>query len=88
MNNDTNREPDGYIYNSRINIRTNDRIEQLYREQNDNFLAFIYSVEYKNSEGKWWKTGSHWAFNCYDVEFNLNNGFELFPHIFGHKDQY
>ncbi|EOD4315538.1 hypothetical protein ACJQOX_003280 [Vibrio cholerae] len=52
MNNETNREPDGYIYNSRRNIRTNDRIEQLYRDQDDNFLAFIYSVEYKNSEGK------------------------------------
>ncbi|WP_176429117.1 MULTISPECIES: hypothetical protein [unclassified Vibrio] len=52
MNNNTNRESDGYIYNSRRNIRTNDRIEQLYRDQDDNFLALIYSVEYKNSEGK------------------------------------
>ncbi|EPF2681972.1 hypothetical protein ACSL9E_003593 [Vibrio vulnificus] len=41
MNNEKSREPDGYIYNSRRNIRTNGRIERLYRDQDDNFLAFI-----------------------------------------------
>lgn len=79
MNNDTNREPDGYIYNSRRNIRTNYCIERLYSDQNNNFLAFIYSVEYKNSEGKWWKAGSRWAFNSLDTAFILDNGFREFP---------
>ncbi|HAT8514677.1 TPA: hypothetical protein I7181_13295 [Vibrio vulnificus] len=79
MNNDTNREPDGYIYNSRRNIRTNDRIERLYRDKDDNYLAFIYSVEYKNSEGKWWKAGSRRAFNSLDTADILDNGFRDFP---------
>lgn len=81
MNEDTNREPDGYIYNSRRDIRTNDPIERLYSDQHDNYIAFIYSVQYKDSNGKWFKSGSRWAFNSLDTVFILENGFRDFPSI-------
>lgn len=79
--NDSQQETDGYTYNSHRNIRTSNTVERLYQDRDDNFIAFIYSVQYKDSEGQWFNAGSRWAFNTDDVAFIISSGFKSFPSI-------
>ncbi|MCF7479675.1 hypothetical protein L3V32_23605 [Vibrio sp. J2-4] len=69
-----------YTYNTHGNIRTKYPLERTYTDRNGNYLSFILSVEYQQSNGDWSEAGLRWMINSEDKIFVMENGFKDFPH--------
>ncbi|RIH70481.1 hypothetical protein BJG01_09935 [Vibrio splendidus] len=69
-----------YTYSTHENIRTKYPLERAYTDQNGNYLSFILSVEYEQSNGDWLDAGLRWTINGEDIIFVMENGFKDFPH--------
>ncbi|MGR5130098.1 hypothetical protein [Photobacterium swingsii] len=69
-----------YTYSTHGNIRTKYPLERAYTDRNGNYLSFILSVEYQQSNGDWVDAGLRWVINGVDKVFVMENGFKDFPH--------
>lgn len=69
-----------YTYSTHGNIRTKYPLEHAYTDHNGNYLSFILSVEYQQSNGDWFDAGLRWMINGVDKVFVMENGFKDFPH--------
>ncbi|MEZ8054840.1 MULTISPECIES: hypothetical protein [Vibrio] len=69
-----------YFYNTARTIRTKYPLEKAYADIFGNYLSFILSVEYLQSNGSWNEAGLRWVINCQSKEYVMENGFKEFPH--------
>ncbi|ARR48521.1 hypothetical protein ETN89_02710 [Photobacterium damselae subsp. damselae] len=79
MKTEFDREDDGYIYNSRRNIRTAYSLEKGYFSSNGTYLTYLLSVEYLSGSEDWYCTGIRWLICEDDIYSVMENGFKDFP---------
>ena len=75
------QETDGYIYNSRRNIRTRYALEKTCYHFEGYFISFLVSVQYLRGN-EWERAGSRWLICEDDIRRVMDSGFKEFPSIF------